>query len=181
MPHFQNPWMDTSARDSSGTVSCPLSPFLSSCSSPSCSPVAIRAPAPFLYPCTVLLLILGLYDIALGLMARADRVPHSLAALLCRARTRLPLGHDKACGTENFLPQPSQSVGRFKGTMPYRKRKLSWNYSHNNSVPLRRCGIAFSHAPCYVDLQRRFSPDQSASSFCLKLNALSASSLCFRL
>ena len=72
-----------------------------------------------------------------GFKAQGERVPHSLAASLCRARKRFSLGHDEACGTVKFLTQPSQSAERFRGTMPYQRRRLSWNSSLDNSVPIR--------------------------------------------
>ena len=107
--------------------------------------------------------------------------PSILVESLCRVRTRPPLGNDKTCGTENFLPHPSQYVKRFKGTITYRKRILSWNSSHENYVPLRRWGIAVSHDPFFFACWGRFSPALSARSFCLKSNAFSAISLCFYL
>ena len=102
-----------------------------------------------------------------GFKARAESAPHSLVALVYSVRTRPSLGHDKACGTKDLLPQPSQSVGRFKGTIPYQRRRLSWNSSNDNSVLLRLWGIAVSHAPFSVSCQRRFNPTPSDRSFCL--------------
>ena len=97
--------------------------------------------------------------------ARAERAPHSLEAPLCRARTGPPLGHDEVCGTNKFLTQPPQSVWRFKGIIPYRRRILSWNPSHENSVLLRRYIIDIRNAPFSVARWRRFIIAPSASSF----------------
>ena len=113
-------------------------------------------------------------------MAWDERAPHSLSAFLYRARISPPLGRDKAFGIENFLSHPSQSVGRSKVTMPYWGRRLSWNSSLDNSVPLRQWVIAVSHAPLSIALQRQFNPDPYSSSFLLARTAFSASSRCFR-
>ena len=113
-------------------------------------------------------------------MAWADRAPHSLAALLCRAITRPPLGHDKVCGTLNFLLKPSQSVGRFKEKMPYCRRRLSWNSYHDKSVKLKRWSIALSQTPFSIVRRRPFIPTPSASSFRLDGTVFSAISLYFR-
>ena len=66
--------------------------------------------------------------------------------------------YDRVYDTNNFLPQPTQSVGRFKGTIPYRRRRLYWNSSLDNFMPLRRWGIAVSYFPFFVALWRRFNP-----------------------
>ena len=107
-------------------------------------------------------------------------VLHSLpSALLCCAKTRPPLGHDKACGTENFFPQTSHLVGRLKGTIPYQIWRLSWNSSLENYVPLRHWGIAVCHTPFSVARWRRFSPAPSARSFSLVSAAFYKNSICF--
>ena len=181
VPHFQNPWTDTSFCDSSGTVACPVAasppsfppPFMFSHRYPRSVPV----PLP-LYCRTVGFRSVGT---ALGLMAWTDRAPHSLAASLCRGRTIPPLEHDKVCSTDNFLPQPSQSVGRFNGTITYRGSRFSWNSSHDNSVPLRRWGIAVSHYLFSIAFQRQFIHALSTSSFPLISNAFFTSSHCFHL
>ena len=106
-----------------------------------------------------------------GFKAQDKRAPYSLAALLCHSRTRPPLGHYKACGTKNFLTKQSQAVGRFKGTIPYQRRRLSWNYSLEKSVPLRRWVIAVNHYPLSIVRLRQFNPNQSISS-CRLVNTL---------
>ena len=113
--------------------------------------------------------------------AWSERAPHSLAASLCRARTRPPLRHDKFCGTEKFLPHPSQSVGEFKVKMSYQRRILSWNNSLDNSMMLSQWGIAVRHAPFFIALQRRFSPAPSSRSFHLVSTAFSENYQCFHL
>ena len=115
-----------------------------------------------------------------GFKTRAERAPDSFAALLFCAKMRPPLGHDNEHGTKNFLPQPSQSVVRFKGTMPYQKRRLSFNSSLENSVPLRQWGIAVSHAPLSVGRRRWISPATPVSSFYLSNSAFSKNPLSVR-
>ena len=61
------------------------------------------------------------------------------------------------------------------GINPYLRRRLSWNSSQENSVPLRRWGIALNHAPFLISLWRRFLSWPPASSFRL---ARSPSSMC---
>ena len=115
-----------------------------------------------------------------GFKSRSKRTPHYLAASLCYDVTRPPLGHDKACVTKNFLPQPWQSVGRFKGKIPYRRKRLSWNPFLENSVPLRLWGIVISHASFYVIRQRKFSPVLSDNFLCLVRAAFSENFRFFR-
>ena len=101
-----------------------------------------------------------------GCKTWSERVAHSLAALLFYCdRIRPSLGHDKTCVTKNFLPQPTQSVGRFKVTIPYQRRILYCNYSHDNSVPFRQWGISMIHVPFFVACRRRFIPTLTTRSF----------------
>ena len=93
--------------------------------------------------------------IPLTLYCWFERAPHSLTAYLFHARTRPPLENDNACNTTNLLPQLSHSVRRFKGTITYQRRRLSWNSSLDNYVMLRRWGIAVSHSPFSVALRKR--------------------------
>ena len=72
---------------------------------------SIRDPAPVLSPFTVLLLILGLYDIAPGVRTCDPRAPYSFSASSYRSRTRPGFGHNRSCSIDNFLPQPSQVAG----------------------------------------------------------------------
>ena len=92
-PRFHKPWALTFACNYEGTTTCPgcptglaalltvlalplwYSPKVSV--TPSDSPPYCRAPAPFLFPCTVLLLILVLYVIVLGERDRYDRTKHA--------------------------------------------------------------------------------------------------------
>ena len=111
--------------------------------------------------------------------AQSNRALNSFAASFFRARTMPPLGHCRVYGTKNFLTQSSQLVGRFKRTMPYWRSRLSWNYSHDNSVTLQQWVIFVSHAPFSIDLRRRFSPAPFSISFRFVISAFSVSSLCF--
>ena len=99
--------------------------------------------------------------------AWAERAPHSLAVSLCSARTSPPLGHNKGYVNKNLLPQPSQSAGKFKDTISYRRRRFSWNYFIENSILLRRWVISISHDPLSVSLQRGLNTYLSACSFLL--------------
>ena len=177
--HFHKTLTDTSTRDSSGTITYPVSPTLPS-GPPPPPPLFYRrdprsGPVPIpLYCPNVDFRFVGYRT---RFEAQSDRPTHSLAASLCRARTRPPLGHNKSCGTKNFLPNPSQSVGRFKDTMLYRKRRLFWNSSHENYAPLSKLGIAVSHASFSISHQRKFIPSLSARYFRLESNAFSAISL----
>ena len=63
--------------------------------------------------------------------------------------------------------------------MPYRRRRLFWIFSVENSVILRLWVIAVSHAPFSVARQRRFNPAPSEISFCLMSASISKYSHCF--
>ena len=59
--------------------------------------VSSRSAISVLSPCTVLLLVFGLYVIALGTKARSPRAPHSNSDSSCHSRTRSSLVNDRAC------------------------------------------------------------------------------------
>ena len=63
--------------------------------------------------------------------------------------------------------------------MTYQRRRLSWNSSLDNSVPLRRWGISASHDPFSVDRRRRFNLAPSAISFLLVSASIYEYSCCF--
>ena len=105
--------------------------------------------------------------------AQSEREPHYFEVLLCHFRTRPHLVHDRACDTTNLLPQQSQSVWRFRGIIPYQRRRLSWNSSLEISVSLRCWEIAVIHAPFFVARQRRFNPALFVGSFLLVSTSIS--------
>ena len=128
VPCFHKAWALTSTLDSAGTSTCPNCPtniaalftFLSLPSwdppmlsvPPSASPLSYHTPASVLSPCTVQLLILVSYVIALGTRDWASRVPHSFAASSWRFRTRPPFRHDTACSIKTSYVEGHRDVLR---------------------------------------------------------------------
>ena len=96
----------------------------------------LRTPDPVLPPCTVLLLIKGLYYIVLGVMYQTLRAPHSFVESSWHSRTIPPWVHYRVWYTENIFPLPSQVAGISWGIRPYLRQRLSRNTSQDNSVVL---------------------------------------------
>ena len=136
-------------------------------------PLYCRALDTFIPPCTVLLFIFTLYDIALGTRARDPRATHYFSASLWRARTRSPFGHYMEWSIKNLSPQPLQVAGMSWSIRMYLRWRLSRNSSWDNSVLLRRWGTALSHAPFLVVIWRRFLYWPPVSSFCLASSSIS--------
>ena len=140
-------------------------------------PLYCRALDTFIPPCTVLLFIFTLYDIELRTRARDPRATHYFSASSWRSKTRPPFGHDRSCLIEKFLPKPSQVAGMYWGIRPYIGWRLSHNLSRDNYVPLKRWGIALSHAPFLIYIWRRLLSWPPAISICIVSSAIYT---CFR-